>query len=326
MKYSFAKFLNPKVLVGELNKMPPLHTQIMDLIYPESVQVNHPFSTIGYEDLPQAIKNIPLVSRGSSSYALPLDGNKLRFIEPQNLTPSHFVSAAKLNDVRNLDVVGQQQFLNNKADLLRQATRASKEAMSIQSLDGKITYDLRNANGAIEKYTVDFGNIQTETVSAKWDASGTKASGVIKDIGKMISKIKAKSNATKFIGLMGWDVFAAITDLVNNASTKLPIEVKEDSVVIGSVTLYVTSASYYDYTSKQNVPAVAAKKIKIIGVDAGFRFYNCALDSVEEGFTALPFAIREVHKDDPEGINLIGQSRPMPIPDVNAICEATVLQ
>ena len=46
----------------------------------------------------------------------------------------------------------------------------------------------------------------------------------------------------------------------------------------------------------------------------------------EEGFTALPFAIREVHKDDPEGINLIGQSRPMPIPDVNAICEATVLQ
>lgn len=326
IKYSFSKFLNPRVLIGELNKMPPLHTQIMDLIYPESVQVNHPFSTIGYEDLPQAIKNIPLVSRGSSSYALPLDGQKLRFIEPQNLTPSHFVSAKAINDIRNLDTTSQQQYLNNKADLLRRATRASKEAMAIQSLDGKLTYDLRNADGAIEKYTVDFGSILTATISIKWDANGAKASAIIKDIGNMITKIKQKSNATRFIGLIGWDVFAAITDLINNASTKLPIEAGTDSITLPGCTLYVTSASYYDWQSKTNVPAVAAKKIKIIGVDDGFRFYNCSLDSVEEGFAAVPFAIREVIEQDPEGIKLIGQSRPMPIPNVNAICEAAVLQ
>ncbi len=193
IKYSFAKFLNPKVLVGELNKMPPLHTQIMDLVYPESAQVNHPFSTIGYEDLPQAIKNIPLVSRGSSSYALPLDGSKLRFIEPQNLNPSHFVSAKVLNDLRNLDVTGQQQYLNNKADLLRRATRSSKEAMSIQSLTGKVTYDLRNANGTIEKYNVDFGNIQTVNVAKKFDANGTKLTDVITAVGQMVAKIKEKS-------------------------------------------------------------------------------------------------------------------------------------
>lgn len=325
IKFSFSKFLNPRVLIGELNKMPPLHTQIMDLIYPESVQVNHPFSTIGYEDLPQAIKNIPLVSRGSSSYALPLDGQKLRFIEPQNLTPSHFVSAKAINDIRGLDDTSQQQYLNNKADLLRRATRASKEAMSIQSLDGKITYDLRNADGVIEKYTVDFGSILTAIISTKWDANGAKASAIIKDIGNIITKIKQKSNATRFIGLIGWDVFAAITDLINNASTKLPIEAGTDSITLPGCTLYVTSASYYDWQSKTNVPAVAAKKIKIIGVDDGFRFYNCALDSVAEGFAAVPFAIREVLEDDPEGIKLIGQSRPMPIPNVNAICEATVL-
>ena len=61
MPKQFAKFLNPRVLVGELNKMAPLHTPILDLVYAD--QVNHPFSTIGYEDLVSSIKNIPLVSR-----------------------------------------------------------------------------------------------------------------------------------------------------------------------------------------------------------------------------------------------------------------------
>lgn len=325
IKYSFAKFLNPKVLVGELNKMPPLHTQIMDLVYPESAQVNHPFSTIGYEDLPQAIKNIPLVSRGSASYPVPLNGSKLRFIEPQNLNPSHFVSAKTLNDVRNLDQNGVRQFLNNKVDGLRRITRTSKEAMAIQSLTGKISYDMRNADGVIEKYEVDFGSIGSVTADTKFDAGGAKLSNVITTVGKAVAKIKEKTNATKFIGLIGWDVYGAIADLANTANNNKLVEVKEGSIVIGEVTLYVTSASYYDYKTKANVGVVAAKKMKIIGVDADFRFYNCALDSVAENFAAVPFAVREVPQDDPEGIKLIGESRPMPIPNVDAICESTVL-
>ena len=102
IKFSFKKFINPNALVGTLNKMTPLHTQIMDLIYPESVQVNHPFDTIGYEVLQQSCKNIPLVTRGSQSYALGLDGNKLQYIEPANLEPSQLVNAALVNRLRNM--------------------------------------------------------------------------------------------------------------------------------------------------------------------------------------------------------------------------------
>lgn len=326
IKYSFARFLTPRVLVGELNKMPPLHTPIMDMVYPESAQVNHPFSTIGYEDLPQGIKNIPLISRGSASYALSTDGSKLRFIEPQNLTPSHFVSAATLNDLNNLDITSQQQFVNNKIDRLRRTTRASKEALAAQSLSGKIAYDLRNADGAVEKFTVDFGNIHTVTASKKFDANGTKLSDVITTVGLMIAEIKKKSNATKFEGLMSWNVYAAIAELANNASTKLPVEVKGDSIGIGEAVFHVSSETYYDYSTKQNVPVVGEKKLKLVGIDDGFRFFNCRLDSVAEGFASVPFAVREVKQDDPEGIKLIGQSRPMPIPNVDAICDCTVLQ
>ena len=324
MPKQFAKFLNPRVLVGELNKMAPLHTPILDLVY--SDQVNHPFSTIGYEDLVTSIKNIPLVSRGASSYAMPLDGNELRFIEPQNLTPSHFIGANKLNDMKSFNEGQQKTYILNKVDQLRRTVRASKEALAIQSLTGKIEYGVRNADGAMEKYTVDFGNVQSTTISRKWDASGAKASDVIKDVGAMVAEIKKKSNATKFIGFIDFTTYAAIVDLCNNASTKLPIEVTEDSIVIGAVKLYVTAATYFDYVTKTNKPLIAEKKVMVIGVDDGFRFYNCALDSLEADFAGIPFGVREVLKDDPEGEEIIGMARPMPIPNVNAICVSTCLQ
>ncbi|MBQ0167230.1 MAG: major capsid protein [Treponema sp.] len=325
MPKHFSKFLNPRALVGDLNKMPPLHTPILDLVYPESVQVNHPFSTIGYEDIGTGIKNIPLVSRGASSYAMPLDGTKLRFIEPQNLTPSHFIGANKLNDMKSFSEGQQKQYILNKVDQLRRTVRASKEALAIQSLTGKIEYGVRNAEGVIEKYTVDFGNTKTTTISKKWDAGGAKASNVIKDVGAMVAEIKSGSNATKFIGFIDFDTYAAIVDLVNNASQKLPITVSEDAIIIGAVTLYVTAATYYDYVAKANKPLIAAKNVMVIGVDDGFKFFNCALDSLEADFAGIPFGVREVPKDDPEGVDLIGMARPMPIPNVNAICVSTCL-
>ena len=64
----------------------------------------------------------------------------------------------------------------------------------------------------------------------------------------------------------------------------------------------------------------------VIGVDDGFRFYNSALDSLEADFAGIPFGVREVLKDDPEGEEIIGMARPMPIPNVNAICVSTCLQ
>lgn len=210
VNFSFKKYLNPAALTGTLNKLPPLHTLILDTIYPASVQINHPFDTIGYEDLQATCKNIPLVTRGSESYALALDNNKLKYIDPANLTPSQFISASDINRIRNLPGASQQQYLQNKIDRLRRATRASKEAMAIQSLSGALSYDVRTANGGIQKYSVNFGTPATVTISKKWNANDATAAGMISDIGKIIAKIKEKSEANDFVGFVDFTTFAAM--------------------------------------------------------------------------------------------------------------------
>ncbi len=323
--FNFKNYLNPQALTGTLNKMPPLHTVIMDLIYPESAQVNHPFDTIGYEDLAATIKNIPLVTRGGQSYALSLDDNKLKYIDPANLNPSYFVKSADLNRLRNMPAQSVQAYINARIDRLRRAIRKSKEAMAAQSLTGKISYDLETANGGIVKYEVNFGSILTQTISTKWDAQAATPGKMVADIGKMLGKIGEKSDATKFVAICDFATFGVITDLCGQAKSTLPITVGLDKIKIGQLEIVPVAGSYYDYSSGANVPVVEAKKFKIIGVDGGFRFFNCALDSEDASFAGIPFGIREVKKDDPEGRKLIAMSRPMPVPDVNAICEATVL-
>lgn len=324
MPFSFKKFLNPEAIVDMVNKMPELHTQVIDLVYPASAQENHPFDTIGYADLGPSVKNIPLVSRGGQSFPLAPEDGKLRFIDPANLNPSHFISAADINRLRNMPMISQKVFIEKRIDQLRRSVRKSKEALAIQSLTGKISYDLVQGSD-YEKYKVDFGTTASFTPAKKWDASGATPGAIIETIGGMIAKIGEKSDATKFIGFIDAATYAKVCDLFSTTSANLPVRISTDSIVIGNATLYVTSAKYYDYTTKANVPLIAAKKIKIIGVDDGFSFKNCALDSLDASFAGIPFGVREVSLDDPEGIKLIGMARPMPIPNVNAICDATVL-
>lgn len=325
-KISFKKFIDPKALVPEMNKMAPLHTPVLDLIYPAGVQINHPMSVVAYEDIVTKAKNIPLITRGSSSYSLKADGGKFAFIMPQELKPSKFISDATLNDLRALGEGAQKQFALNEVDKLRRATRASKEALAVQSLTGKIAYPIRNDNGEFEKFEVSFGTPKKVTLSKKWDDTSYVAASLVADVGKMVAEINKDCNATKFVGFMDFDTFAAIAKLCMNCGDKLPITVEKDKIIISGVELYATAETYYDYVSKKNIPVVQPKFIKVIGVDDGFKFFNCSVDSAEANFQPLPFVVKELRKEDPDGLKLIGNSKPLPAPNADAICDCQVLK
>ena len=62
-----------------------------------------------------------------------------------------------------------------------------------------------------------------------------------------------------------------------------------------------------------------------IARDDSFGLFYCALDSLDANFASLPFYVNAVKLDDPEGVKLVGQSRPMPVPNVDAIRKTKVL-
>jgi hypothetical protein len=321
----FKRYFTLAALVTTLNRLPPLHTFIMDLIYPEPVRRSHPFDRISYADLGLPTKNIPLITRGSSSYAMPVDTKKISQIDPANFTPSKVLSAADCNRFRSLGMGGQQQMVDNIIDSLRRTVRKSTEALAIQSLTGTIAYDIRNGDGAMDTYKVEFGSIKTIPIAKKWNDAGTKAGDVIASIGQIRENLQKTSEGSDIIHLINFDVYAALANLSGTLNNSDLIKVFPEYIQIGTDKFYLCSAQYFNHKEKTWVPAIPAKTVKSIARDDLFGLFYCALDSINADFAALPFAVNTVPLDDPEGMKFIGNSRPMPIPNVEAIRDSVVL-
>jgi hypothetical protein len=321
----FKKFLIIQALVTTLNRLPPLKTFIMDLVYPEAVRRSHPFDRLSYSDLQLPTKNIPLVTRGSVSYALTLDKNKITQIDPANLTPSITLSAADVNRFRSLGEGGQQALIDNYVDTLRRSVRKSTEAMAIQSITGKIEYDIRSADGTMDIYKVDFGTPRTIAVSKKWDDPNTKAGDIVASIGQIIDSLQDTSDGTDIVHLVKYDVYAALVSKAAALNNSDLIKVFPDFVQIGNAKFIICSARYYSYKTKGFVDAIPDKTVVSIARDDAFGLFYCALDSLDANFASLPFYVNAVKLEDPEGTKFIGQSRPMPVPNVDAIRKTQVL-
>ncbi|MCL2762225.1 MAG: major capsid protein [Treponema sp.] len=319
------KFFVLSALVNTLNRLPPMRTFIMDLIYPESVRWNHPKDKLAHADLGLPEKNIPLITRGSSSYPIPLDKTALKLIDPANITPSLILNAHEINEMRSLGVAQQQQLVDRKIDKLRKIVRKTTEAMAIQSITGKIAYDIRNADNTLDTYVVDFGTPKAIPIAKKWDADGTTVGDITATIGQIIDSMQETSEGTDLVYLCGFDVYSALVAKAGKLNNSDLIKVFPDHVQIGNAKFIICSAKYYSHKIKTNVKAIPAKTVIVIAKDDAFSLAYCALDSLDSNFAALPFFINMVKKDDPEALKLIGQSRPMPIPNVDAIRTAQVL-
>ena len=319
------KFFTLDFLVNALNRLPPMRTFIMDLIYPESVRWNHPKDKLAHADLGLPEKNIPLITRGSSSYPVPLNKTTLKVIDPANITPSLIMNAHEINEMRSLRVAQQQQLVERKLDKLRKIVRKTTEAMAIQSLSGKIAYNIRNADNTLDVYEVKFGDVKAVNIAKKWGDSGTTIGDIIASCGEILNSLQETSDGTDIVFLCGWDVYSALVAKAGSLTNNTLVKVEPDRITVGNITFIVCNAMYYDYKTKANVKAIAPKMVKAVAKDDAFSLAYCALDSLDASFAALPFFVQTVKLDDPEALKLIGQARPMPIPNVDAIRDAQVL-
>jgi len=323
MKISFKSFFTRIALLAALTRLPPLKTLIMDLIFPEGVRRNHPFDKLSVEDMMLPAKNIPLITRGSVSYAIKPEETSLKVIDPANLTPSIFQSAADVNRINSLEPGGQRVLFDNKIDTLRRIIRKSTEALCIQSLTGEINYDLRTADGNSEKYVVKFGDLKTVAIAKKWDANDANFGDIVAGVGEIVGELQKTSDGTDIIHLIKRDVYKALAAKAH--TNKDLIKVERDRITVGADVFYVCNSQYYDHKAKAYKDAIPDKCVLTIARDDAFSLYYCALDSFDASFAGMPFFVKETWSDDPEGVKFIAQSRPMPVPNINAIRKAQVL-
>lgn len=323
MEINLRQYFTPAAVAGSLKTLPELESFILDLIYAQ--RINHQLPVLGVEALLDVSNNVPVVRRGTAAYPLTAGSQSITYIEPQPVELASFVSASELNNLKLIATDGIQSWVNQKIDQQRRSVRATTEALACQSLTGTISYPMKTSAG-LDTYTVEFGTPLTYTPSATWDASGASVGKVLKDLIGMANQIKRTSGyGSKMVYLAGEDAFVALADLVVNNKTNIAAKVDGNGIALAGFDVMLAQGGYTNLSSGAWTPAVAAKNVVAVAVDAPFRLFYCAIDDVDAGLVAMPFYSQAIKTTDPSGYKIIGKSKPLPVPAVKAICTAQVV-
>ena len=325
MQVNIRQYFTPTAIGQHLEALPVLETFIMDLIY--TTRITHPLPVLGVDELLSITGNVPVVRRGTSAFPLSSDAKGITYLEPQPVDVSSFLGAVDLNNLKLLGAQGVEYWVRGKVDTQRRAVRSTTEAMACQSLSGAISYPMRTDSG-LDTYNVNFGSILGYEVTAPWDAQDTTLAMILLDLIGMGNVIKRTSGyGSKIIFLAGQDAFIAVANkVIGVQDAKISAQVTEKGVSIGGFTIQLATGGYKDLANQGAwVPSVADDAIVAVAVDAPFKLFYCALDDLDANLLPMPFFSKPIKKDNPSGYDIIGMSKPVPVPVPKAICKSLVV-
>lgn len=325
MQVNIRQYFTPAAVAGYLEELPVLETFVMDLLYQN--RITHPLPVLGIDELLPITGNVPLVRRGTAAYPLAGESKGITYLEPQPIDVSSFLGAVDLNNLKLLGNQGVEFWARGKVDTQRRAVRSTTETLACQSLSGTISYPMKTDSG-LDTYTVNFGSILSYTISKKWEHADTTVADILNDLINLGNVIKRKSGyGSKISFLAGQTAYIALANKVlTMGESNIVALVTEKGITIAGFTVMLASGGYKDLANGGAwVPSVADKDILAVAQDAPWKLFYCALDDLDANLLPMPFYSKPVKLDNPSGYNIIGMSKPVPVPVVNAICRGVAV-
>jgi len=315
-----------EAIIRYLTELPLLETPVMDTVY--VVRPLQPLSLIGADLVRSVATAMPLARRGGRSITIAGGTGSTGFYEPFPIRPDIGVTGGDLNNLKVLqgDQASLSAWAQAKTEILRRTVRATTEAMCAVSLTGTLSWPVKLEGGGFETYSVVFGTIQTYTPAKKWDAADAKIKDVFLTLRGMHKKLKEKGYGGRIETWASEAAYNALFALAEGfvSTAQLTVAITEQGINVGGYLVKPRDELYYNPETKAMVPVVAAKTVKMIALDAGHQMPYCAIDDLDGNLQPLPFFVKPIKTDNPSGYQLVAESKPFPIPNVDGICDATV--
>jgi hypothetical protein len=317
------KYFSPAEVARILKTLPKRSTPIMDLVYPEARRKQKTSSMIALSELADIVGAPPVVRKGTRSYAQDTGSNSAMLIEPEAFVLSRFIKASDLNTLISMGMTSNiQAFAAEQIEGLRNSVRAGTEIMAAQTLSGAINYPMADESGALKNYGINYG-----TVPSLADADMTSMS--YGDIRKILEEIFMAQQERGYSGdvrfLVGGSVYTRILDVVTNLKN-MPGQFTPDGLILdGKYKIQPMTITYKKPGAESATPVVADKFITAIDVGAEHTLFYCAIDDMDAGLAPLPLFTKVKESDDPSGLKIIGNSKPIPAPVLSAMTSRKVL-
>ncbi|MEE4137463.1 MAG: major capsid protein [Desulforhopalus sp.] len=311
-------------IIRYLKEMPVIKTSVMDTFFTDRPQ--NPLPIVGVDWLWPVVTELPLVRRGAPSISTISETGAIQFYEPYPLRPKKEVSAMDLNNLQLLPNASRENWASTKTDYLRRAVRKTCEAMCSVVLSGTLTWPVKLEGGGYENYQVAFGNPLTVTPGTAWDDNAAKLKDPFETLQAMKEKIAEYGYGSDLEIWAGSSAYSALFALAEAHVSKAKFTVNIDASGI-NVGGYLVKRMVEKYTNPQTGSAVdklGEHDVLMIDKSAGHRLVYSAIDDLDANLLPMPFFVKPVKTDDPSGWKLIADCKPFPIPNLRAICFATV--
>ena len=314
-------------IANYLTQLPVITTPVMDTIFTNRPQI--PLPMVGADIVRSVVRAMPLAQRGGRSITISGSTGNVGFFEPFPIRPDISVTGADLNNLKIIqgDKASLDMWAKGKTEILRGTVRTTTEAMAAVSLSGTLSWPVAMEGGGFETYTVSFGSVQTFTPAKKWDATGAKMKDVFMTLRGMHKKLKEKGYGGKVAFWGGEDAYNALFALAEGfvSTAQLRVEVSDQGINIGGYLVVPRDELYYNPQTKTMIPIVGAKLVKAIALDAGHQMPYCAIDDLDGNLQPMPLFVKPIKTENPSGYQLVAESKPFPIPNVDGICDAEVV-
>lgn len=317
------KFFSVDENLKRLENAPIIKSPIMDLVYTEDKRELYQSPIVKKSDLPTAIKNAPVVVRGDSAYELPSIKTTINGYEPFPVDLSKRILASELNDLitnkalENMqeDTTSINSIYNNQWERMRKTVHATTEALCVQSLKGRIAYPIKETS---DLYEVDFG--QTKKITSGIKLNTATIGDIIDLCYNLVDSVSVNGYGQKVVLMAGKSVFKQIVKLISSISSNpLGITIVDGAINFPAFTLVRLGSSYFDHNKKQYTQAIDDNKICAVAVDAPFWLPYCAIDDIEAELQAMPFFATYQLNKNPSSVDILGKSKPFPVPVVECI-------
>ncbi|WP_457640490.1 major capsid protein [Persephonella sp.] len=316
MQINLSKFLTVQKIKDYIQSSPYRPKVVTKELYTRDVDT-YESAVYPYAEIQEVTGNVPLVLRGGQPVNVAGDSAKYNFIEVQPVDISETLNPVDLVNMKALGDVAIEKIIRQKVQKFHKIVLDTVEALSAQTLSGKISYQIKTQNG-LDLYEVNFGTVA--------DLSPSSAPTNLKEIYNLFvdmeGKLQENGYGQEIVIYSGKQAYGKLLDIgLSYTGKTIRVEERDGGLYLGKYFIKPISSGYKDKNGNF-VRAVPDNKIKMVDRSAPFRLRYLSIDDLRANLKAMPLFVAQ--KPEGKAIELEGQSKPLPIPVTDAIVDATI--
>jgi hypothetical protein len=314
----------PKLVAETLKSLPPVPTVLTGVVF--SRKESYPFPYLGIEEVQEETGTVPLVRYGENPIELDSSERVITLVEPEPITLKKTIRPREIAGLQALTGQNLKTYSQNIIDRFRRRILTTISALCGQAIEGRLQHPIKTDVGT-DVYEFQYGVIKTYTPSASWNSADAKP---LRDLDSMLTELMKAGVGAPYVVLAGENAYRTLLEYLETKEgvivanyTKIDEQAKVPYVEYFGFKIYKVADTYKtaDGTVK---PVIDPNAVYVLG-ELPWKLKFLSLDDIEYGSIAMPMLVKVVKDPMGKSLSIIAESKPFPIPRINAVIKATVV-